>query len=116
MRSPSRIVGFIDPVGTSFQSAKLDRAASRTAVTKANGTTCRRKAETPPFAQPGARRFQCFQLVSRARGGGIRMRFSRRVSGFYRVDDPARDTQGAARYNSRPIRRIAMPRCLLVAF
>src|ERR1043166_528355 len=37
IRSPSRIVGFMEPEGTSFQSASDDRTAKRTTAKMSNG-------------------------------------------------------------------------------
>src|SRR6266849_5228827 len=39
MRSPSRMLGFIDPVGTSFQSATTDRTEQRTSRITSSGLT-----------------------------------------------------------------------------
>jgi hypothetical protein len=43
MRSPVKIVGFIDPEGTSFQSSITDRAVVKTRMSTRIGLICRRQ-------------------------------------------------------------------------
>ncbi len=52
MRSPSTIVGFIEPVGTSFQSATAERRKLITTITVTSGKTHSRKMLPEPRAGP----------------------------------------------------------------
>src|SRR5215831_19430862 len=74
MRSPSRMVGFIDPVGTSFQSATADRTANSTTRTTSRGRTHSRqtfRASETGFSGAGFSGFSTFSDMDGPRLCGL---------------------------------------------